>query len=90
MHAHDRYQSSIMHLHARDSVIHQHLTPFSMRPFAIWKQAELGFELHRPNIRLGRRQSESVSIYGTGAGVPELRNILSGIAEISAISGQFV
>jgi hypothetical protein len=81
LYSHRRNQSRIVNLHAGDIVRDQQPAPFLVNSQAIGKQMKLVLEKPRPAVGLLRRKPVAVAFEWTGAGVPEFRDVLSGITE---------
>ncbi len=77
-----------MHLHTGHCVKNDDATPLDVDSLAIGQAPELRFNDPGPLVGLGHRQAEAVLCQRPGADIPELDQILGGVAQLLASANQ--
>src|SRR5215471_3921702 len=84
MHSHRGNQTCVVDLDSGNVMRHQQLAPFLMNRQTVGQELHSLLEIANTNGCVLRCEAISVSIKGTRTGIPELRDVLRGIAEDGA------
>lgn len=85
---HGGHKPSIVNLHSRDSAGDDQFSPLPMHRHAIGEKIQGILDHRGSRIRLFDPQSVAVPINRPGACVPELGEVLRGVAESAALTNQ--